>query len=344
MSDDLTHEERMTDHQGQEGSGLLVVDGQTIPARFHPLAELFPMISGEAFKALVDDVREHGVRRPIVLLDGMILDGRNRYMAAREVGAACLVVEFTGNDPVAYVISENINRRHLTDSQRAMVAAKIAKLDRRDTLIQNRSADGRNGLSTAEAAATLNVSERNVERARVIVRDGAPELVAAVETGEVAVTAAAEVAKLPEAEQVEIVSKGPGAVREAAKAVRQERTTKPAAPLEPTSPVDPERRALAKMTTEGLIDEVIGLRANLADEKAKSAKLKEERDELKAHLKEAQATDGGRTVANLRREITTLKGRLDQYQTDAKRYEYRAKKAEARVKELENTPIDMGAL
>lgn len=327
MSDDLTHDERMTD------------------ARFHPLAELFPMIGGDAFNALVEDVREHGVRRPIVMLDGMILDGRNRYMAARKAGATYRVVEFTGDDPVAYVISENINRRHLTDSQRAMVAAKIAKLPRGDASRFSQSANlPSEGVSIARAASQLNVSERTIKVAKAVVRDGAPELVAAVESGEVAVTAAAEVAKLPEAEQVEIVSKGPGAVREAAKAVRQERTTKPAAPAEPTSPVDPERRALAKMTTEGLIDEVIGLRANLADEKAKSAKLKEERDELKAHLKEAQATDGGRTVANLRREITTLKGRLDQYQTDAKRYEYRAKKAEARVKELENTPIDMGAL
>lgn len=128
MSEHLTDEERPSEIEGQEGSGLLLDGGQTIPVRFHPLAELFPMIQGEAFKALVEDVREHGVRRPIVLLDGMILDGRNRYMAAREVGAAYRVVDFVGDDPVSYVVSENINRRHLTDSQRAMVAAKIAKL------------------------------------------------------------------------------------------------------------------------------------------------------------------------------------------------------------------------
>lgn len=340
MTDALTHDENMTDHQGQEGSGLLVVDGQTVPAKFHPLAQLFPMIEGEAFKALVEDVREHGVRRPIVLLDGMILDGRNRYMAARETGATYRVVEFTGEDPVAYVISENLNRRHLTDSQRAMVAAKIAKLPKG---ANQHTANAASSPSQAAAAAALSVSVDGVQRAKQVIEAGAAELVAAVQAGQVSVSAAAEVAKLPEAEQVEILSKGPEAVREAAKAVRQERATKPAASSEPAAPVDPERRALAKMTTEGLIDEVIGLQANLADEKAKSAKLKAERDELKAQLKEAQATDGGRTVANLRREITTLKGRLDQYQTDAKRYEYRAKKAEARVKELENTPIDMGA-
>ncbi|MFC0633274.1 hypothetical protein [Brevundimonas balnearis] len=343
MTDALTHDETMTDHRGQEGSGLLVIDGQTVPAKFHPLAQLFPMIEGEAFKALVEDVREHGVRRPIVLLDGMILDGRNRYMAARETGATYRVVEFTGDDPVAYVISENINRRHLTDAQRQMVGAKIGKLPKGGDRREEQTANWRTAPTTAQTAELLNTSVRGIERARVVVETGAPELVEAASLGEVSIAAAAEVAKLPQAEQVEIVSKGPEAVREAAKAVRQERATKPAAPSEPAAPVDPERRALAKMTTEGLIDEVIGLRANLADEKAKSAKLKAERDELKAQLKEAQATDGGRTVANLRREITTLKGRLNQHQTDAKRYEYRAKKAEARVKELENTPIDMGA-
>lgn len=109
------------------------------------------------------------------------------------------------------------------------------------------------------------------------------------------------------------------------------------------APADAERRKLAKLTPEAMIDEIIGLRADLSDEKAKSAKLKAERDDLEARLKEASATDGGRTVANLRREITTLKGRMAEYQTDAKRYERRAKKAEARVKELENMPVDMGA-
>lgn len=359
MTEHLTDEERPSDIEGQEGSGLLLDGGQTIPVRFHPLAELFPMIQGEAFKALVEDVREHGVRRPIVLLDGMILDGRNRYMAAREVGAAYRVVAFVGDDPVSYVVSENINRRHLTDSQRAMVAAKIAKLPRGDASRFSQSADLPSGdVTIGKAASALNVSERTVKVAKAVVRDGAPELVAAVEAGEVAVTAAAEVAKLPEDVQAEVVAKGPEAVRETAKAIRQdakvverieageavEEAVKPKPAAKPAEPVDPERRKLAKWTTDALIDEVMGLRSAVAEEKSKAARLKAERDDLAARLAEALAQDGGRTIGNLQRQVQTLKGRMAEHQTAAKKWEFRAKKAEARVKELENTPIEMGAL
>lgn len=213
-------------------------------------------------------------------------------------------------------------------------------------------------MTIGKAASALNVSERTVKVAKAVVRDGAPELVAAVEAGEVAVTAAAEVAKLPEDVQAEVVAKGPEAVRETAKAIRQdakvverieageavEEAVKPKPAAKPAEPVDPERRKLAKWTTDALIDEVIGLRSAVADEKAKSARLKDERDDLAARLAEALAQDGGRTIGNLQRQVQTLKGRMAEHQTAAKRWEHRCKKAEARVKELENTPIEMGAL
>lgn len=119
---------------------------------------------------------------------------------------------------------------------------------------------------------------------------------------------------------------------------------KPQTSPKPAEPVDPERRKLAKWTTDALIDEVMGLRSAVAEEKAKAARLKAERDDLAARLAEALAQDGGRTIGNLQRQVQTLKGRMAEHQTAAKKWEFRAKKAEARVKELENTPIEMGAL
>lgn len=112
----------------------------------------------------------------------------------------------------------------------------------------------------------------------------------------------------------------------------------------PPEPVNPERRKLAKLTTDALIDDVLGLRASLSDEKAKSARLKNERDDLAAKLAEALSGEQGKVIGNLQRQLHQLKGRIAEHQTAAKRWERKAVKAEARVKELENLPIDMGAL
>jgi ParB-like chromosome segregation protein Spo0J len=95
---------------------------------FHRFAAIFPMMRPAEFEALVADVLEHGVREPIILYDGQILDGRNRFIAAGEAGVDVRYETYSGEDPIAYVVSRNLHRRHLDESQRAMVAAKIAEL------------------------------------------------------------------------------------------------------------------------------------------------------------------------------------------------------------------------
>ena len=97
---------------------------------FHPLSQLFPLIEGQEFEDLVADIREYGVREPIWICDGQIIDGRNRYRASTVAAVDCPMREYTGDDPAAFVVSLNLKRRHLTESQRAMVAAKLANLDR----------------------------------------------------------------------------------------------------------------------------------------------------------------------------------------------------------------------
>ena len=97
---------------------------------FHPIANIFPLIEGQAYRDLVQDIAEHGVREPVWLYEGKILDGRNRYRAANEAGALCGLRLYEGDDPVGFVVSLNLHRRHLDESQRAMVAAKLAGLER----------------------------------------------------------------------------------------------------------------------------------------------------------------------------------------------------------------------
>ena len=190
-----------------------------VGVRWHEYADIFPWIEGEAYRALVEDVRKNGVLEPIVFLDGAILDGRNRYMAARELGIEYPRVEYTGDDPLGFVTSHNLTRRHLDPSQRAMVAKRLANArqgERRDIpAIEGKS------VSQEEAAAVLNVSVASVERAAVVQRDGAPQLIEAVDTGNASVSAAALVATLPKEQQVEIVAQGPAAIKEAASDIRE---------------------------------------------------------------------------------------------------------------------------
>jgi hypothetical protein len=121
--------------------------------QFHSIANLFPLLEGDAFAELVADIRAHGLREPIVLYGGMILDGRNRYRACLTAGVEPRFAEYTGADPVAYVVSLNIKRRHLDESQRAIVAARIATLKLGD----NQHSEG---LPIGRASTLLNVGER----------------------------------------------------------------------------------------------------------------------------------------------------------------------------------------
>jgi N6-adenosine-specific RNA methylase IME4/ParB-like chromosome segregation protein Spo0J len=184
---------------------------------FHPLAGIFPLLEGDAFAELAADIGEHGLHEPIILHDGLILDGRNRYRACVEVGVAPRFEQYEGSDPLAFVISLNLKRRHLDESQRAMVAAKIA------TLGNGQRADLVEGLPIGRASELLNVGERTVARARDVREHGAAELVSAVERGGISVSAAADIAKRPIEEQREIVARGEREILKAALEIRARR-------------------------------------------------------------------------------------------------------------------------
>lgn len=184
--------------------------------KYHPLADVFPLIEGAEFDALVADVAKQGLLEAIVTLDGDILDGRNRYRACVAAGVEPHFEVFEGADPVAFVVSKNVARRHLDESQRAVAAARIANM-KQGARTDLRPIDAR---SQAEAATLLSVGKRSLSRAREVLNDGTPELVKAVEAGKVSVSAAADVATLPKVEQTEIVAKGEKEILEAAKRIR----------------------------------------------------------------------------------------------------------------------------
>lgn len=94
----------------------------------HPISEIFPLCSKDELEALTESIRQHGQRDPIVLHQGKILDGRNRYAACKLAGVKPKTVEFSALDtdhfsPTEYVMDKNLRRRHMTISQRAVAAA-----------------------------------------------------------------------------------------------------------------------------------------------------------------------------------------------------------------------------
>jgi ParB-like chromosome segregation protein Spo0J len=181
---------------------------------FHTLANIFPQVEGPEFADLVADIREHGLYDPIVMFEGRVLDGRNRLRACKVAGVEPVFTVYTGDDPVAFVVRINLHRRHLDESQRAMVAVKLA------TLLQAGNNQHSEGLPTGRSSELLNVGERSVDRAREVQEHGIPELVHAVELGAVSVSAAADVATLSVQEQREIVARGEREILRAAQDIR----------------------------------------------------------------------------------------------------------------------------
>ena len=157
---------------------------------FHLLADLFPMMTDEELDELGEDMLKHGQREPIWLYEGKILDGRNRYRACLMKGIEPGTTETRVADPLAFVISLNLKRRHLDASQRAMVVAEIAKLPK-----GAHPPIGGSSPTQHVAAKLLNVSVRSGQRARYVKDHGTPDLVDAVKHGDVRVAAAAEFAK-----------------------------------------------------------------------------------------------------------------------------------------------------
>src|SRR5262245_29143715 len=94
----------------------------------HPFADIFPTLEGLAFQMLVEDIRERGQQEAIWLYEGKIIDGRNRYRALQQLGREIKVQTYTGDDPIGFVLSANLHRRHLNEGQRAMVGGEIANL------------------------------------------------------------------------------------------------------------------------------------------------------------------------------------------------------------------------
>jgi hypothetical protein len=154
-------------------------------AGVHPAADLVPMSTDEEFQAGCRDVKARGFLHPVKVTNkNLLIDGRNRLQIGWALGLDPALERFNPSDPIAYVLSENVVRRHLTVGQRAMIAEKLATLPRGRP--RGKSEEPQNFQrckSQAEAAGELYVTPKAITMARTIRRWGAPEEVQAVEAG-----------------------------------------------------------------------------------------------------------------------------------------------------------------
>lgn len=164
----------------------------------HPIADAFPLLEGEEFDLLVADIDEHGLIEPIVLApDGeTIVDGRNRYRACEKAGRdpvfSTLGPHYTDEEIVAYIISTNVRRRHLTQGQLSMIGLVIRKhyadLANKRMLAGSKDPDpilGQRGRSAKQAAADVGVAHTSISKAakiEAIAPDVAAEVMAGTRT------------------------------------------------------------------------------------------------------------------------------------------------------------------
>ena len=181
--------------------------------RVHRLAAYFPILEGEELDQLAKDINDNGQLEPIVMFKGEILDGVNRWTACERLGIDPITKEYEGSDPLRYVISSNVRRRHLDKSQRAMIATEMLpefeadaekrRVDMRavgstDPTSHRNYGEEESRRSRAEAAQEFGVSGPSVQRAKRV-KEQAPERVDEIVSGETSVFAVDEELRKAEA-------------------------------------------------------------------------------------------------------------------------------------------------
>lgn len=138
--------------------------------KVHPAAAVFPMLSDDELADLGEDIKANGLVHAIVVdKDGQIVDGRNRDEACRRAGVEPRYETLNGHDPVAFILSANVHRRHMSTGQRAMAVARVRLF-------------ATNKQRQQDVADAADVSQPSVAKANVVLRH-APDLAELVLSG-----------------------------------------------------------------------------------------------------------------------------------------------------------------
>ena len=161
----------------------------------HKYADLFPMASQDELIDMAEDIKKRGQLNAIIIFEDKILDGRNRHAACVKAGVEPKFKDYTGKDPLGDVISWNLHRRHLSVSQKAMLAVELKPLFEKQakerqiaggvekSKVKAILPEASKGQSRDIVAKTVGVSGRSVSDAEKV-KKASPERAEKVKQGE----------------------------------------------------------------------------------------------------------------------------------------------------------------
>lgn len=246
-----------------------------IELKQHPLSAAFPAMSAEDFASLVEDIKVNGQREPVMVHEGMVLDGWHRYQACLQLGFKPQQFTFSANkDPVAFVLSHNLHRRHLTPSQRAAAAVACAEWRPKGRPGKAETVSGFREKDLAKAAGT---SDRTIRDAKVAHKAGLGEA----------------------------VKEGALTAHEAAKVARGKPEPKPA-----NAPAKPKRELPAEPVMTNA-DEAAELRDTVRDLAEENERLNDRLAVESMDATETEKTQAALTIKELRERVRQLEIELD---------------------------------
>ena len=216
-------------------------------------------LTADEYEALERSILSEGCRDALVLWGEVLVDGHNRYSICQKHDLPFNTVQNTRfqsmDDVHLWMIEQHLGRRSVSDFQRGVLAlrkreilgerkrAEQSQLQREsDGLAEDAAADDDSPPwapaampSRAELAREAKLSSSQIGMIERIHAQAAPEIVEAVKTGQLSISAAAAVSSLPEDEQRAAAAGGKDELKQAAKRVRESKRKPPPAKDEAAS-------------------------------------------------------------------------------------------------------------
>ncbi|SFD11749.1 hypothetical protein [Massilia yuzhufengensis] len=240
--------------------------------------------------ALERSLLAEGCRDALVLWRDTLIDGHNRYAICQKHGIPFRTVHNNNfasiEDVMLWMIDNHLARRSVSDFQRGLLALKKKEIVTARMAEQLASEPPKPEADDLDArppppwntredvAKAARVSANTISQIERIQKAATPQLREAVRSGTISINAAANVAQLPESEQIAAVAGGRKELQQAARQVREQKMA--TRPKKETASGDPA-------------EDLAAARAEIASLKDRVATLLTENEVLKQRLVHAGA-------------------------------------------------------